>query len=363
MLIRPVRLRDLNSLESVEPEDTQWVRKVREVRSWFGLVKLLNLVPNRFQHLFDVHVAQVDGVVVGLIQVSPTNEIQSTWRIEHFTLSDPLQSQGLGTLLLAYIFEYYRSAKTWIVEADIHNKEQIAIYRQNGFQSMAEITYWRLPSAVLENLAKVAIQSLNLRPVSNADAALLCQLDCATMPSMLRQVYDRHPDDFRRPLPDRIVFGINQSLHQEEQVFEYVYEPQRRAAIGAFDLKISKQGLEPHRLTLWIHPAYTWLYRELLVHISKILSHYPPQSLELFAGDYQAERQSILESLEGEITHTKLLMSRSVWHKVREFRNPLENLSLDMLPAWRPLTKPLMPEPVLDEFKKDAPDPQSSSPG
>jgi ribosomal protein S18 acetylase RimI-like enzyme len=354
MLIRPVQLRDLDSLENVEPEDTQWVRKVREVRSWFGLVKFLNLVPNRFQHLFDVHVAQIDGHVVGLVQVSPTNEIQSTWRIDHFALSDPLQSQGLGTLLLAYIFEYYRSAKTWIVEADIHNKEQIAVYRQNGFQSMAEITYWRLPMAVLENLARVEVQALNLRPVSNADAALLCQLDCATMPSMLRQVYDRHPEDFRRPLPDRIVLGISQSLHQEERVFEYVYEPQRRAAIGAFDLKISKQGLEPHRLSLWVHPAYTWLYRDLLIHISKILSHYPPQSLELSAGDYQAERQNLLKSLEAEITDTNLLMSRSVWHKVREFRNPLESLSLDMLPTWRPLTKPLMPEPVRDEFKQDS---------
>jgi len=314
-----------------------------EIQSWYGPVRLLGLFPNRYQHLFDVYVAQVEGRVVGMIQVSPVNITKTSWRIDRLIVHEEFAHQQVGLLLMGWVFEYYRNARTWILEVNINDKVALGIAREKGFQSLAEQSYWHLSPVILKELAQQETAPLQLLPVSNADAQLLCELDTATMPPIVRNVYDRHTEDFRRNYLQRVTDAVGLSLGQRERVSRYVFEPQRRVAIGAFDLHLYReQAYHPHRVRLWVHPAYTWLYAPLLQTVAQISHHYPAQGLEISSADYQPEREAYLGAVGAEVTERTLLMSRSVWHKLRESRNPLENLSLpEMLPKWQPVRNPL----------------------
>jgi len=311
------------------------------IREWYGPIRLLSLFPNRYQHLFDVYVAQVEGKVVGMIQVSPVNVTRTTWRIDRLVVNEEFSSQQIGLLLMGWVFEYYRDARTWVLEISIHNKASLAVYREKGFRSLAQQSYWSFTPQVLREMVQTSTNTVQLLPVSNADAALRCELDTATMPPIIRNVYNRHLDDFRPTLLQRFTDACGLLANHQERVTRYVYEPQRKAAIGAFDLYLEKES-RPHRANLWVHPAYTWLYPPLMQTIAQICGYYPHAGLEIASADYQPEREAYFTQLQGDVTEQTLLMSRSVWHKVRESRNPLENLSIpDMLPKWPPLQNPL----------------------
>jgi hypothetical protein len=117
--------------------------------------------------------------------------------------------------------------------------------------------------------------------VSNADAQLLYQLDCVSMPPLLRQVFDRHIQDFKISLVDSL-FGRCQSWCGGPQISRgYVFEPQRKAAIGYFELILSNQDERPHQAKLIVHPAYTWLYPKLLIQMALITRKYPPRLLRV----------------------------------------------------------------------------------
>nr|MBA2748184.1 GNAT family N-acetyltransferase [Tatlockia sp.] len=245
--------------------------------------------------------------------------------------------------LLRYCFEAVGEARTWLLEADINDKESLALYRQNGFQTLAQQTYWEIPPSLLQELALREPDLPNLLPVSNADAQLLYQLDTASMPPLVRQVFDRNADDFKTSLLGGIVQACQQWLNKLEVVSGYVFEPQRKAAIGYFQIRMCRQGTQPHVATLTVHPAYTWLYPELLSQLARIAQDLPPQSLQLASADYQQEREDYLEQIGAKRVEHTLMMSRSVYHKLRESKfASLEGLQWsEMLQGFQPARKPV----------------------
>jgi hypothetical protein len=122
-----------------------------------------------------------------------------------------------------------------------------------------------------------------------------------------------------------------------------VFEPQRKAAIGYFQVQLSRNGHQPHVAQLTVHPAYTWLYPELLSQMARLVQDFPVQSLQLASADYQPEREAYLEQFGAVRVEHSLLMSRSVWHKLRESKLvSLEGLQLsEMLQSFQPTRKPV----------------------
>ena len=77
--------------------------------------------------------------------------------------------------------------------------------------------------------------------------------------------------------------------------------------------------------------------------MARIVQKYPKQSIQLTSSDYQTEREEYLEQVGAtRIQHT-LLMSRSVWHKVRETKQvTLENIQFSgVLQGWQQGQKPI----------------------
>ncbi len=350
VVIRPIQHRDLEAIERLcadafETESAS-VPKIQKqlygMRRWFGLLKCLSLFPNPFQYHFCAYVAEQARQVQGMIQVAPFNRTRSTWRVERVAVEAKARAQGVGSQLLRHCFEAIGEARTWLLEVNVNDRDALALYRQNGFQTLAHLTYWEIEPSLIQELASGEPDLPNLLPVSNADAQLLYQLDTASMPPLVRQVFDRNSDDFKKSLFIGIVEGVKQWFNKTEIVSGYVFEPQRKAAIGYFQVRCC-QDEKPHQAQLTVHPAYTWLYPELLSQLARIVKDLPHQSLQLASADYQPEREQYLQQIGAKRVEHTLMMSRSVWHKLRESKFvSLEGIQWsDVLQSLQPTRKPV----------------------
>lgn len=355
--IRPIQYRDLETIESwseetpsssdrsrdgtfnVSPIDV--VKQLPQIRRWYWLLKFLSWFPNPCQYVLNSYIAELDGQVKGVIQVVPVNRTRSSWRVERVA-SEVGKTTTIGSQLLRHCFEALWEARTWLLEVNVNDKDALALYRQNGFQPLAHKTYWAIAPEQLQELALSGPDLPNLLPVSNADAQLLYQLDTVSMPPQVRQVFDRHIQDFKSSFVTALVEGLRQWMDRTEVVSGYVFEPQRKAAIGYFQLQLSKDGLQPHIAQLTVHPAYTWLYPELLAQMARMTGDFPAQSLQLASADYQPEREAYLEQVGAQRVEHTLLMSRSVWHKLRESKSVISELQLsEVLQGFQPARKPI----------------------
>jgi hypothetical protein len=365
--VRPAQYRDLEVIEAMACESSVWERssglaplekRVRQVRQWYGPLKFLSLFPNPFQHHFTVYVAEAEQTgsrnhkQLGFIQISPFNKTRSTWRVERVSIlphepqsEHAIDSLAVGSQLLRSCFEKIWEARTWLLEVDINEKDALALYRHNGFQPLAQMTYWSLSPELLEELAQHQPDLPNLLPISNADAQLLYQLDCVSMPPLLRQVFDRHIQDFKSSFFNGIFSRFNHWCSRIETSGGYVFEPQRKAAIGYYKLILHKDGSRPHQAQLTVHPAYTWLYPQLLAKMAQNIKNIPPQSLELVSADYQHEREEFFEKLGAQRIGHALLMSRSVWHKLKEIKPEGLQLS-EVLQSLQPVPRTPIPSRI-----------------
>lgn len=354
--IRSLQLRDIEAIAQLvertwgEAQGAQWQKLSQQFdlyQKWYGLLRLLRLFPNPTHHQFCFYVAEQEGDVCGLVHVAPFNRTRTTWRVESIVhdqavmeLNRGLNLADSGSQLLRHCFEKIWEARTWVIEVDINDKSTLALYRQNGFQPLAQHTYWSISPELQAQLATIAPNLPNLMPVSNADAQLLYQLDTVAMPPLLRQVFDRHISDFKTPFWQGLSQTVRRWLNYQDIIEGYVFEPQRKAAIGHFRLTLAKTGEQPHRVHLTVHPAYTWLYPKLMAQMAQVTQAFPAQELHMISADYQQEREEYLEKLGADCCHHTLLMSRSVWHKLRETR-PREGLQLSDVLGLQPARTPI----------------------
>jgi hypothetical protein len=353
--IRPFQYRDLEAIDRLLAEELErqgdtvedFSQQAQKLRQRYGLLKVLSLFPNPLQHSFCAYVAEVNGHLCGMIQVSPFNRTRSTWRVDRVLVGTVKLESGslmldVGTQLLRHCFQTIWEARTWLIEANVNDKDTLALYRHNGFQQLARMTYWAIAPEIIPALAEREPDLPNLLPVSNADASLLHQLDTASMPPLVRQVFDRHVIDFKTNLFRQVANGFKPQFKATEQVSGYVFEPQRKAAIGYFQLQLCRNGSQPHVAQLTVHPAYTWLYPELLAQMARQTDGLPPQTLRLASSDYQPEREAYLEQIGAVRMEHTLMMSRSVWHKLRESKFALDSLPLsEVLQGFQTPRKPI----------------------
>lgn len=370
LVVRPLQYRDVDAInalvsEYVARETSKRLitvdRELEQVGSWYGLKRFLSLLPRSYYHGWKVYVAQHLEEVLGLIQVSSLNSTRSTWRVERVLLNSNSSEVGLlktqkkiGSQLLRHCLQNIWEARTWMLEVNVNEKNHLALYRENGFQPLAQMTYWQIPGQLIAQLAQQNPDLPNFLPISNADAPLLYQLDCVSMPPLLRQVFDHHVEDFKSSLVQSGVSQIRHWLNGTDVVSGYVFEPQRKAAIGYFRLESSKDGSRPHRAQLTVNPAYTWLYPKLTAQMAQIVqkslekrrglaqeNQFYCQPLEIVSADYQPEREEYFNKIGANAVEHTLLMSRSVWHKIQEAK-PLDGLQLaDVLQGLKPARAPI----------------------
>lgn len=356
-IVRPLQYRDIDAIASLCQQANipdpavraQIDRLFQQMNRWYAPFKFLNIIPT--PNLTDraLLVAESDKQVRGVISVSPFNRTRSTWYVEwvsidrQATTADQVTGKNdIGSQLLRHCFEHIVEASTWVLEVDINDNYTLALYRQNGFQPLAHLTYWEIAPELLQELAQREPDLPNLLPVRNTDAQLIYQLDTVSMPPLLRQVFDRQIHDFKTNPIQAVVGKVKQLFQQKQSVSNYVFETQRKAAIGYYHLSLDRDS-QTHQAELTVHPAYTWLYPELMAQLARSCQDLPSQPLQLVSADYQPEREEYFQQIGAVRVKNSLLMSRSVWHKLREAKHlSLENLQIaEMLQSLQPSRQPL----------------------
>lgn len=356
-IVRPLQYRDIDAIASlcqqaIIPDPAvkaQIDRLFKQMNRWYAPFQFLNIIPTPNLTDRSLLVAECGKQVRGVISVSPFNRTRSTWYVEWVSIdpqaTTPDQVTGkndIGSQLLRYCFEHIVEASTWVLEVDINDNPNLALYRQNGFQPLAHLTYWEIAPELLQELAQREPDLPNLLPVRNTDAQLIYQLDTVSMPPLLRQVFDRQIHDFKNNLAQVVVGKFKEWFQQQQSVSNYVFETQRKAAIGYYRLSLDN-ARQIHQAELTVHPAYTWLYPELMAQLARSCQYLPSQPLQLVSADYQPEREEYFQQIGAVRVKHSLLMSRSVWHKLREAKHlSLENLQLaEMLQSLQPSRQPL----------------------
>ncbi|MEO0947477.1 MAG: GNAT family N-acetyltransferase [Cyanobacteria bacterium J06641_5] len=370
--IRVLQYRDLEAIAALAAEVSalesdccvtgHLESRLPELRRWSGALQVLSVLPDSARQHLGVYVAECDRQIVGAIAVEPTNTPRTTWRVQQVLAahSATLSAQEIGSQLLRHCLEKIWEARTWMVEANVHHQQLQGLYRRGGFQPLAQFTYWDIDIKSLQQLAERDPQLPNLHPASSNEARLLYQLDTVSMPPLLRQVFDRHVDDFKLSFWRSLRESCDRWFGPTNCIRAYVFEPQRKAAIGYFCLQIARHGQSPHQAHLVVHPAYTWLYPELFAQMARAVWGFPAQSLQLRSADYQPEREEYLERIGAEPMERTLLMSRSVWHKLREAK-PLERLQLSgVLQSLQPNRPPIPSRFSAIESTATQPDPSDS---
>jgi hypothetical protein len=383
-IVRPLQYRDIDAIASLCQQETTSDSAVKarieqlfkQMTRWYAPFQFLNIIPTPSLTDRALLVAECEQQVRGIISVSPFNRTRSTWHVEWVSIdahavtpaerlrqrqaTTPEQITGktdIGSQLLRYCFEHIVEASTWVLEVDVNDNSTLALYRQNGFQPLAHLTYWEIAPELLQELALREPDLPNLLPVRNTDAQLIYQLDTVSMPPLLRQVFDRQIHDFKNNLVQTMVGKVREWLQQKQSVSNYVFETQRKAAIGYYRLSLNcdshgerlhqrqlgDDDCQTHQAELTVHPAYTWLYPELMAQLARSCQYLPSQPLQLVSADYQPEREEYFQQIGAVRIKHSMLMSRSVWHKLREAKHlSLENLQIaEMLQSLQPSRQPL----------------------
>jgi hypothetical protein len=348
LTLRPLQYRDLEAVQPLLAEILQdaWKPTFSSPESLgFQQYDVWRLLSARmFQHwnTAQIQVALKGNRQVGIIQVSPFNASRTTWKIDALGVAEGDGFYEVGTHLLRHCLNTLCEAHTWVVELEVNRTELLGVYRGNGFQPIAHATHWAIAPDQCQALAEKSPSLPNLLTVSNADATLLYQLDTVAMPPFVRQVLDRRVQDFRTALVSGLLKTMTQQMRHQKTVEGYIFEPQRKVAIGYFSVCLSLDGSSAHEARMTVHPAYTWLYPELLSHIAGLAQAYPTVPLHLNSTDFQTEREEYLQQIgAAPIGHT-LMMSRSVWHKLRETRytfdaSPISEVLQGLQPNQTPL--------------------------
>ncbi|MCS6960567.1 MAG: GNAT family N-acetyltransferase [Pseudanabaenaceae cyanobacterium SKYGB_i_bin29] len=342
VVIRPLQHRDLTQVAHLHQVGAAADLDIEE---WIGLVRRASWLP--WQKVSQAYVGEINGEIQGYILVLPVNDSRTTWRVQQIVVS-PGQLYSLGSQLIRHCLEYCWEARMWLAEVDEQARDTIALCRQNGFQPLAHLTTWVIPAPVLAALQEHTPALPNLYPIGNVDAPLLYQLENAAMPPQIRQVYDWGVQDFRHNPLVKFWHHSQLFLSQRQEITGYVYESQRKAAIASFRLllqRVKEDQSATHQLQLTVHPAYTWLYPEMIAQVAQIVIRHRPaaqDALTLVSADYQPEREDYLEKIGATRLGQKVLLARSVWHKVRETKPVLEGLQLSrVLSSLQPAQKPV----------------------
>ena len=141
------------------PEESLF-KKIQKYQSYYGLFHLSRLFSGSFCQDLYVYIAEKDEQIHGFIEVAPNNHNRTTWKVEQILINHNtslshllIGNCSIGSQLLKYCFEKVWEARTWILEVNINEKNTIGLYRENGFQPMAQITYWECDSKLLQQLS------------------------------------------------------------------------------------------------------------------------------------------------------------------------------------------------------------------
>lgn len=258
----------------------------------YPLARVLALFPNPYQHVFNLHVAEIDGAIAGFIQTSPANREHTRWHVDYLAVAPAFRGHGVAQALLDFTFEHHVGSQSFTVEIDTRNLPAIGLFTRKGFRRYATVHYFELAAEKLEAYETPAPPS-GLRPYRSKDAEGLLQLHHACTPSPMRMIDARCVADFEVGFVER-TFGKWRGRLGMVEEDRYVVTDERKRVIGYLHVTAQLRSAS-HAIDLLVHPGYDELAEPLLRFGLAKLRRYPRHEVLAWVPDYQPAKMTALE--------------------------------------------------------------------
>ncbi|PKL75834.1 MAG: hypothetical protein CVV27_13315 [Candidatus Melainabacteria bacterium HGW-Melainabacteria-1] len=258
---------ELAFTEEYQRREVDIVRKIEKLESIYPLVRLLSLFPNPYQHVFTVHVAEVEGRIAAMAQMSPRNDTQTRWHVDNIAVHPDFRGKGMAQQLLNDVFAYYseRGALRFTLEVDVANAPAIKLYEKLGFRRFSTLCYHKMSPKQLgkyRDLESVTVHP-GLRERRASDTEAVWELYQQSIPPYIRVVEDRSPGDFALSPMQQGTEWLKKSLKRSQAIHWVVEDSHRQCLAASLDIYAQLREL-PHVIQLTIHPAYGDLAEPLL---------------------------------------------------------------------------------------------------
>lgn len=306
MKIRPARYKDFEGIKEIfslafneeyQRREVDIVRRIQKIQSIYPLVKILSCFPNPYQHMFELHVAESDGRIAGLAQMSSRNHNHTRWHIENIAVHPDFRGKGIAKALLEKVFEYYtqKGALRFTLEVDVDNQPAIQLYEKTGFRKYTTLYYYKMSAKQLAEHRDTTVLSippgLQQRSPENADALLALYQEI--VPAAIRMVEERQRQDFALNLFSQGKDWLKKTIKRGETFHWVVEDPQHKHLVASLDLLAQYRNL-PHVIQLMIHPAYSDMAEPLLRFALNQLAQVALNPVLIGTFEYQqAKREAI----------------------------------------------------------------------
>jgi len=280
-------------------------------------------LPCRYQLAPAVYVAKENGVMLGLISLVTNGKAGSCWRIDHVVVHPQHRGRGIAQKLLQYVFALFGSqgVSHFITEISCQNSPAMSLLAACGFRRAARLVHYQMPSDWHFAAEEMNPDKCNgFRWAKPTDQSSLFQLAQDALPSDLRFVYAREPEDFtiKEVPPDVWQWNINR-LTKLESWYWVKEDEQRQALQAAIKVTAHRQG--DFHIEFIIHPGWqnmsTDAFEYAMVSIARLNMK---GILVAKAYDYEPSLTDLFAKANWQRTGEFLLLVKEHWLKVKKTR-------------------------------------------
>lgn len=319
-MIRAAQYKDFETIKKIfnvsfdKEYQQRGVDIVNQISRWqkmYPLIKTLSYFPNPYQYVFNVHVYEEDGKILGLVQTSSKNKENTRWHIDNIAVLPEYRGRGIAHELLEFIFDLYSKNKKisqFTLEVDVKNEKVIRLYKSLGFRIYSTVHYYYLTQKggkeFLKNNKNITLP-VGFRSFKPKDYKQLLSLYEASTPTEIRIAEQKQLNDFKDSIFFNLAIFLKRQLKRSDQQRWVVETP---GGIVAFLEIISQYRDLPHVIRLMTHPGYEDLNENLINFSLMFLSKFPPRQIMIAALEHQNPKKEILKSLKFKLVTSDHLM-------------------------------------------------------
>lgn len=271
--VNQITRQDLNNLEELfEKEFGEEINmdivkaRIRKLRQFYYILKLLRYVSPLVRELWRIFIIKVKGSFAGFIQLSYRGK--DKLHLDYIAIAKEYRGQGIGRYVLQRLLRDFADNEglMLILEVRLDNPAYL-LYHELGF--VAKIQIINYERKFFEYDSKLSNSSIVLELLKENDRLTVYDLYRSNVPDNLANIVLESWEVFRLNMFQRNVLKLK-SLLFKNKMTEYVVKVNHKIIASINIRSYEKAGY--HALTIYMHPMYELLRKQVLNSVIVILA-------------------------------------------------------------------------------------------
>jgi ribosomal protein S18 acetylase RimI-like enzyme len=281
--------------EDLAIEGTNFKTELTMIKKMVPIVGILSHVSPTFQHIFDGFVAEDQGKMVALVNISRSGPKSKRWLIGNVATHPDYRRRGLARKLVDKAIEHARSngADTCLLEVRATNTPAYTLYSSQGFTHYDSTIQLKLED--LPVVSALPINGYRKRNMKIGEWKARFELACKATPQEVQDFLPENEEEFRVPPLIQLLDPILKRV-QKMDAFRWAIEKDG-ALVATLSVTARNVTGVVHRISLRILPGHSEALAKSLINLAlETLQPYPRQNINTTV---RASDQPILEAFKG----------------------------------------------------------------